>query len=61
MGQVGPEAGSNGLEYALTSGVSLESLRAKRTASARLEVALQSPLQDTFSYTMTDRALLGGG
>ncbi len=35
--------------------------RVRRTASALLEVAMQSAFQEKFSYTMTVRGLLEGG
>ncbi len=34
---------------------------ARRTAFTRFEVALQSALQEKYSFTMTVRGLLGGG
>ncbi len=38
--------------YALRSGMFPDRRRARRTASARLEVAMQSAFQAKFSYTM---------
>ncbi len=50
---------NNRWSYALSSGVCPERRRAGSTASARFEVALQSALQETFSYTMAVPNLSG--
>ncbi len=47
--------------YAMRSGVCPGRRRARRTASALLEVAMQSAFQDKCSYTMEARGLLGEG
>ncbi len=60
-GHVVSAAGSNNLAYALSSGVCSDRRRARRRASARCEVAMQSAFQEKFSYAMTVRGLLGGG
>ncbi len=49
---VGSAAGSSRWAYALMSGVCPARRRARRTASAMLEVAMQSAFQERFSYTM---------
>ncbi len=58
---VGSAAGSSRWAYALRSGVCPARRRARRTASALLEVVMQSAFQEKCSYTMTIRGLLGEG
>ncbi len=56
-------AGAKGRQpwaYALRSGVCPDRRRARRTASALLEVAMQSAFQEKCSYTMAVRGLLDG-
>ncbi len=45
----------------MKSGVCSARRRARRTASALLEVAMQSAFQEKCSYTMAVRGLLDGG
>ncbi len=47
--------------YVLRSGVCLDCRLSRRTASVRLEAAMQSAFQEKFSYTMTVRGLFGQG
>ncbi len=47
--------------YALRSGVCPARRRARRTASALLEVAMQSAFHEKCSYTKAFRGLLDGG
>ncbi len=61
-GHIGWAAGSSKWAYALRIGVCPARRRARRTASALLEVAVQSAFQDKFSCTMAVvRGLLDGG
>ncbi len=60
-GPVGSAVGSSRWAYALRSGVCPARRRAKRTASALLEVAVQTAFQEKCSYTMPVRGLLDGG
>ncbi len=60
-GHVGSAAGSSRCAFALRSGVCPARRRARRTASALLEVATQSAFQEKCSYTMAVRGLLDGG
>ncbi len=60
-GLVGSAAGSSRWAYALRSGVWPPRRRARRTESAPLEVAVQSPFQEKFSHSMAVRGLLDGG
>ncbi len=57
-GHVGSAAGPSTWAYALRSGVCLDRRRARRTASALLEVAMQSTFQEKCSYTIAVRGLL---
>ncbi len=50
-GYVGSAARSSQWVYALRSGVCPDRRRARRTASARLEVAMQSTSQEQFSHS----------
>ncbi len=47
--------------YVLISGVCPDRRRASRTASAILEVAMQSDIQEKCLYAMAGRGLLDGG
>ncbi len=60
-GHVGSAAGSSRWAYALRIGVCPAHERARRTASALLDLAMPSALQEKCSYTMTVRGLLGEG
>ncbi len=60
-GHVGSAAGSSRWTYALRSGVCPARRRARRTASALLELAMLSAFQEKCSYTMAVRGLLNGG
>ncbi len=60
-GHVGSAAGSSKWAYALRSGVCPDRRRARGTASALLEVTMQSAFQEKCSYTMAVRGLLDGG
>ncbi len=60
-GHVGSAAGSSKWAYALRSSVCPDRRRARRTASALLEVTLQSAFQVKCSYTMAVRGLLDRG
>ncbi len=57
----GSAAGSSNWAYTLRSGVCLDRRRARKTASALLESAMQSTFQEKCSYTMAVRSLLDGG
>ncbi len=59
-GHVGSAAGSSRWAYTLRSRVCPARRRVRRTASALLEVAMQSAFQEKCSYTMTVRGLLDG-
>ncbi len=59
--RVRSSAESSKWAYALRIGVCPIHRRAKRTASALLEVAMQSAFQEKYSYTMAVRGLLDGG
>ncbi len=60
-GHVGSAAGSSRWTYTLKCGVCPARRRARRTASALLEVAIKSAFQEKCSYTMAVRGLLDGG
>ncbi len=60
-GHVGSVAGSSKWAYALRSGVCHDRRWSRRTASVRLEAAMQSAFQEKCSYTMAVRGLLDGG
>ncbi len=60
-GHVGSASGSRRWAYALRGGLYPARRRARRTASALLEVAMQSAFQEKCSYTMAVRGLLGKG
>ncbi len=52
---------SNKWSHALRSGICPDRRRTRRTASARLEVVMQSVVQEQFLKTMAIRGLLDGG
>ncbi len=60
-GHVGSAVGSRKWAYGLRSSVCTYRKRAGRTASARLELAMQFAFQENFLYIMAIRVLLDGG
>ncbi len=58
---VGSAAGSSKWAYALRIGVCPARRRARRTACALLDLAMQSAFQEKCSYTMAIRGLLAEG
>ncbi len=58
---VGSSAGSSKWVYAFRSGACPDHKRARRMASVRFEVAIQSAFREKFSCTMVVRDLLNGG